>query len=103
MNIELRQPDVSQKTRLKIIDVDIHPKSAMEDLKPYLSKRWWDHIQTYRGAHAPGLPEGLSLSEEPADGVAPRQLAARRRVAGERSQLHEAAVSRSLSRSNTPS
>src|SRR5947208_16880109 len=48
MNIELRQPDLSQKTRLKVIDVDIHPKSAMEDLRPYLAKRWWDHYTTYR-------------------------------------------------------
>src|SRR5882724_10544984 len=47
MNIELRQADISQKTKLKIIDVDIHPKSSIEDLKPYLSKRWWDHVQTY--------------------------------------------------------
>ena len=41
MNIELRQPDIGQKTRLKVIDVDLHPKSGMEDLKPYLAKHWW--------------------------------------------------------------
>ncbi len=28
MNIEVRQPDIAQKTRLKIVDVDIHPKSS---------------------------------------------------------------------------
>ena len=59
MNIELREPDVRQKTRLKIIDVDIHPKSAMEDLKPYLSKRWWDHVQTFGARTRQGFLKGF--------------------------------------------
>lgn len=34
--------------RLAVIDGDIHPAvRAMSDLKPYLSKRWWDHYETY--------------------------------------------------------
>ena len=59
MNIELRQPDVSQKTRLKITDVDIHPKSAMEDLRPYLAKRWWDHYKTYGARIRQGFLQGF--------------------------------------------
>ena len=59
MNIELRQPDVGQKTRLKVIDVDIHPKSAMEDLQPYLAKRWWDHYKTYGARTRQGFLKGF--------------------------------------------
>src|SRR5689334_6056866 len=59
MNIELRQPDVSQKTRLKVIDVDIHPKSGMEDLRPYLAQRWWDHYKTYGARTRQGFLKGF--------------------------------------------
>jgi predicted TIM-barrel fold metal-dependent hydrolase len=58
MNMELRQPDTSQKTKLKIVDVDIHPKSSIEDLKPFLSQRWWDHLQTYGGRTRQGFAKG---------------------------------------------
>ena len=60
MNIELKQPDIQQHTRLRIVDVDIHPKSSPEDLKPYLSQRWWDHLQTFgmrtRQGYLKGFP-----------------------------------------------
>src|SRR5262249_24232487 len=59
MNIELRQPSLAQKTRLKIIDVDIHPKSSVEDLKPYLSNHWWNHIQTYGARTRQGFLKGF--------------------------------------------
>src|SRR5262245_25833467 len=59
MNIELREPDVRQKTRLKITDVDIHPKSAMEDLKPYLSKRWWEQHVTFGARTRQGFLKGF--------------------------------------------
>src|SRR5262245_50074155 len=59
MNIELREPDLRQKIRLKITDVDIHPKSAMEDLKPYLSKRWWDHHVTFGARTRQGFLKGF--------------------------------------------
>jgi len=59
MNIELRQPDVAQKSRLKIIDVDIHPKSSVEDLRPYLSNRWWDHLHTYGSRQRQGFLKGF--------------------------------------------
>jgi hypothetical protein len=49
MNVELRQPARAPKvqSRLDIVDCDIHPKNSLEDLRPYLSNRWWDHLQTY--------------------------------------------------------
>ena len=59
MNMEVQQKDLAQKTRLKIVDVDIHPKSSVEDLKPYLSNRWWDHIQTYGARTRQGFLKGF--------------------------------------------
>ena len=50
MNIEVRQPQVGAKARVGIFDCDIHPKSSLEDLRPYLSNRWWTIGPT--GAHA---------------------------------------------------
>src|SRR2546429_4243547 len=63
MNIEARELTTArkaQKLRPKIIDVDIHPKSALEDLKPYLSNRWWDHLQTYGTRAANGYVKGFT-------------------------------------------
>jgi predicted TIM-barrel fold metal-dependent hydrolase len=63
MNIEAREltnARRAQKVRTKIIDVDIHPKSALEDLKPYLSNRWWDHLQTYGTRAANGFVRGYT-------------------------------------------
>ncbi len=38
----------SAKTRLRIIDCDIHPSlHARSDLNPFLSKRWQEHLKTY--------------------------------------------------------
>ena len=59
MNMEVRQPSLTQKTRLNIIDVDIHPKSSLEDLKPYLSTRWWNHVQTYGARTRQGFLKGF--------------------------------------------
>jgi len=59
MNIELRQPAVEQKSRLKIIDVDIHPKSSVEDLRPYLSNQWWDYLKTYGSRQRQGFLKGF--------------------------------------------
>jgi predicted TIM-barrel fold metal-dependent hydrolase len=58
MNVELRQGARGKRTG--IVDVDIHPKSSVEDLRPYLSNRWWDYLQTYgsraRHGYAKGFP-----------------------------------------------
>ena len=59
MNIEVRQSDIRSNSKLKIVDVDIHPKSSVEDLKPYLSKRWWDHVTTYGARQRQGYLKGF--------------------------------------------
>ena len=60
MNIEVRQPVLTAKPEVKpaIIDCDIHPKASMEALKPYLTKRWWDYIQTYGTRPRHGFAKG---------------------------------------------
>ena len=36
------------KTRLRIIDCDIHPSlHARSDLNPFLAKRWQQHLKTF--------------------------------------------------------
>ena len=62
MNIELRQP-VRERTRCAkpaVIDCDIHPKASYEALRPHLSHRWWDYLNTYglraRHGFARGYP-----------------------------------------------
>ena len=63
MNIEVRQPargaTDSGKARVGIFDCDIHPKSALEDLRPYLSNRWWDYLQTYGQRQRHGYVKGF--------------------------------------------
>jgi hypothetical protein len=40
--------DASGKSRLRIIDCDIHPSlHARSDLNPFLSKRWQEHLKSY--------------------------------------------------------
>jgi uncharacterized protein len=40
--------DTAAKTRLRVIDCDIHPSlHARSDLNPFLAKRWQDHLATY--------------------------------------------------------
>jgi len=62
MNIELRHPLSDTRGRIKpaVIDCDIHPKASLEALRPYLSNRWWDYLQTYglrsRHGFAKGYP-----------------------------------------------
>jgi uncharacterized protein len=60
MNMELKQPLRAPKTKLAIVDCDIHPRAMIEDLRPYLSNRWWDYLQTYglrpRHGHVKGYP-----------------------------------------------
>ena len=60
MNIEVRNPVRVQQARPGIVDCDIHPKSSLEDLRPFLSNRWWDYLQTYgrrsRHGYVAGYP-----------------------------------------------
>ena len=63
MNIEVRHPqrgaEQSVKARIGIFDCDIHPKSALEDLRPYMSNRWWDYLQTYGQRQRHGYVKGF--------------------------------------------
>ena len=60
MNMELRAPLRAQKSKVEIVDCDFHPKITFEQLRPHLSDRWWDYLQTYgirqRHAYAKGYP-----------------------------------------------
>lgn len=47
MNMELRQPLRTQRVKPAVIDCDLHPNCSYEDLRPYMSNRWWDYLQTY--------------------------------------------------------
>ena len=65
-------PVRAKPQRLSIIDCDFHPTvKTIDELKPYLSKRWWERIQTY------GLrPRHAFVNGDPYPKAAPR--AARR-------------------------
>jgi len=52
------RPGSDAQVRLNIIDGDVHPAlRSMSDLKPYMTARWWDYLQTYgtRRRHGMGL------------------------------------------------
>lgn len=49
----------ASRAKLNLIDVDIHPKSSIEDLRPWLSNRWWDYFQTYGSRHRHGYVKGF--------------------------------------------
>jgi len=60
VNIEAHQKiDRSAKTKVQIIDCDIHPKASVEDYRPYLSNRWWDYAQTYGARSHHGYVKGF--------------------------------------------
>src|SRR6266480_2041486 len=45
------EAEATAKTRLRIIDCDVHPSlHAQTDLHPFLSKRWQEHLKSY-GSH----------------------------------------------------
>jgi len=45
------EQEATAKTRLRIIDCDVHPSiHAHSDLNPFLPKRWQEHLKTY-GSH----------------------------------------------------
>jgi predicted TIM-barrel fold metal-dependent hydrolase len=44
----LLDKEASAKSRLRIIDCDVHPSlHARSDLNPFLAKRWQEHLKTY--------------------------------------------------------
>ena len=60
MNMELKAPLKARTTKVEIVDCDFHPKLGLEQLRPHLSERWWQYLQTYgvrqRHAYAKGYP-----------------------------------------------
>src|ERR1700745_4393054 len=60
MNIEVKSSVRARQARLGIVDCAIHPRSSLEDLRPFLSNRWWDYLQTYgrrsRHGYVTGYP-----------------------------------------------
>ena len=60
MNIELRSPQRARTAGVGIVDCDIHPRTTLEELRPFLSNRWWDYLQTYgrrsRHGYVAGYP-----------------------------------------------
>ncbi len=60
MTRELPPPDPDRATnRLCVIDCDIHPKTGMEDLKPFLAKHWWDTLDTFGARPRHGFASGF--------------------------------------------
>jgi predicted TIM-barrel fold metal-dependent hydrolase len=58
MNIEVRAPLRAQKSRVGLVDVDIHPKASLEDLRPFLSDHWRHYLQTYGTRQRHGYVRG---------------------------------------------
>ncbi len=60
MNMELKAPLRAKATQVEIVDCDFHPKLSVEQLRPHLSARWWQYLQTYgvrqRHAYVKGYP-----------------------------------------------
>jgi predicted TIM-barrel fold metal-dependent hydrolase len=71
MNVTLPKAQFLQKSKLQLIDCDIHPRlRSMEDLKPYLATRWWDTIQTYGLRKRHGFVKGHPYPKsQPGDGA----------------------------------
>ena len=62
MNVEALNPVAGKPTnRLAVIDADVHPQDVLADFKPYVSKRWWDYLQTYGMRTRNGLISGSNF------------------------------------------
>jgi predicted TIM-barrel fold metal-dependent hydrolase len=83
MNVEAPRSSFGQRTTSLLVDCDIHPRPrSLDDLRPYLSQRWWDYIHTYglrrRHGYAKGHPypksapgDGMRLDAWPDNGLSP--------------------------------
>ncbi len=59
MTIHAGSPTAEAAVSQKIIDCDIHPKlSSANDLMPFLSQRWQDHLKTYGLRYRMGYQDG---------------------------------------------
>ena len=70
MNIQVPSSQLKRDNRLSVIDCDVHPRMKSVDmLKPYMSKRWWDYLQTYGQRKRHGFAKGHPYPKsQPADG-----------------------------------
>ena len=70
MNINVPAPARDHNTKLGLIDVDIHPRpKSVNDLKPYISQQWWDHLHTFGSRRRHGYVKGHPYPKaHPADG-----------------------------------
>jgi predicted TIM-barrel fold metal-dependent hydrolase len=59
MNMALKSPLKASKTKVEIVDCDIHPKTSIEDLRPFMTQRWWNHLQTYGSRSRHGYVKGF--------------------------------------------
>lgn len=74
---------IGGNNRLPVIDLDIHPRvKRLDELKPYLSAQWWDHVSTFglrkRQGYLTGQPypkneggRGQRGDSYPSDGTHP--------------------------------
>src|ERR1700722_12312731 len=94
-----REQEISAKSRLKIIDCDIHPSlHARSDLYPFLAARWQEHLKTY-GDHLRTPYIGTTPYPRSSPPVSPRRAPpAAGGPAGVRSRLHAQAAPRSARR-----
>jgi len=60
MNIEVRARERTQQSTLDIVDCDFHPKLTVEQMRPFLSNRWWDYLQTYGIRSRHGYAKGYA-------------------------------------------
>ena len=62
MNMQFRdrpEPASSVGVKTAIADCDIHPaRKSLDDLLPFMAKRWHDHIKTYGKQAYQGMMEG---------------------------------------------
>jgi len=48
MNLQIApEPLLRQASRVGLVDCDIHTKSSLEDMRPFLTERWWSYLQRY--------------------------------------------------------
>jgi predicted TIM-barrel fold metal-dependent hydrolase len=60
MNIEVRAPHRSARSKLDIVDCDFHPKLTLAQLRPYLSNQWWNYLETYGNRARHGYVKGYA-------------------------------------------
>ncbi len=70
MNIQTVKSQLNGANRLSVIDCDVHPRSKnLDALKPYMTQRWWDYLQTYGMRKRHGFAKGHPYPKsQPADG-----------------------------------